>query len=148
MFSIRITKKYPLKNFMLKHMYNNVYEEILAKANFGFVYCKILYNTEGIATDLRIINSNDSFIKLFNLEKTNIINCTFSQLFPHFFENSFKHIALYCKVAKSEPNTLEQQFPSIDKYLNIQPQLHQNDCLSILYNDITNKYKIEKDLKR
>ncbi|MDD2562875.1 MAG: PAS domain S-box protein, partial [Salinivirgaceae bacterium] len=118
-------------------MCQNIYDEIIINANFGYICCQIIYNHKSQPSDLEIIKSNNSFEKLFNLTNENIIGHKFSELFPDLIKNNFQWVKLYCKTAQNtENNSLNQFFDIIDTHLNVQPIIHEDDRISLIFTDI------------
>ncbi|MCB1191964.1 MAG: PAS domain S-box protein [Leptospiraceae bacterium] len=119
-----------------RHIFNSMYT--------GFAYHEIILDDFGKPVDYRFLDVNPAFEKLTGFKKKDIINKTVLELFPDMEDiwlEKYGEVALLGKPAR-----FESYSHNFQKYFEVIAYSPQKNKFATIFNDITERKKIEKDL--
>lgn len=124
------------------------YELIFKRMSLGFAYCQVIFNSEGKAEDFIYLEVNEEFEKLTGLKKEIVLNKRVTEVLPIISNEFFNWIEEYGKVANEGTSfSTEQYLTMLDRWLLLTVYSPQKGYFAVLFNDITQRKKMENELK-
>lgn len=122
------------------------YRTLFESMQEGFGLHEIICDTEGKAIDYRFLEVNPAFEKLTGLKAKDILNKTAKNVLPN-LENYW--IELYGKIAlNKEYIEFENYSKDLGKYFKVSAFALGEGIFAVLFEDITEKKKIERELEK
>ncbi len=124
------------------------YESIIKTSSIGYVFCKIVKNSEQNPIDLEIIEVNSALENEFQLDAKAITGSSFSIIEPRFFQENQEWICTFDQVS-SEFNTkyIEKFDDRLKKWISISAFSNQGGYITFLCQDISERKILPEILK-
>jgi PAS domain S-box-containing protein len=124
------------------------YESIIKTASLGYVFCKIIKNDAFFPVDIEIVEVNNAFEKLFQVEARQIIGKSFSLLENNFFDENKNWILSFEKI-NNEFNSkyFEKFYDRLKKWYSINAFSNQSGFITLLFQDISERKLLPDILK-
>lgn len=124
----------------LQNLFDNMIE--------GFAYFKMEINTNGQAVDYTYIDVNESFEKIMNVKKKNIVNKRFTEVFPELKQLHKKWLTYFNDVLQTNSNIVFDDFSEeLDLGFKISVYPAKRNHIVMVFNEITEQMKINNALK-
>jgi PAS domain S-box-containing protein len=121
------------------------YRQLFNSMVGAFTLNKMIYNQRGTPIDYIVLDANPSYEKLVGRSKHDIINKKASEILP---ENDSFWIENFGRTAKyGEKLHCQRKIKILNKYVDVIAYSTKQDFFAVVYSDITNEYKIQKDLE-
>ncbi|MGM0607322.1 MAG: PAS domain S-box protein [Candidatus Muiribacteriota bacterium] len=139
-----VTKEYSIKEKIIKS--EKKYSQLVNKSEQGIALHKIILDKNNNPVDYKFIDVNPAFEKLTGLKKENIIDKTFLEVLP---DSEEIWIEKYGQVALTGESVQFNNFSrELDKHFEIVAYCPQKYYFATIFNDITERIKLEKELKQ
>ncbi len=125
------------------------YYSLFMNMESGFAYHKALYNKEGALMDLTFIEVNESYEKMFGLNRDEITGKQLIEVFPEDAEDLKKALSFCEKAMKGCNINLEEIYlKSTKKWYSLAMYSPGNQYIAVLVNDIDDKKKTHLEIKK
>lgn len=126
------------------------YQSLFLNMKDAFALYKFVYNDKGVPIDLEFLQVNDSFCKMNNLQREDIVGKKYCSIFPKASEFLKVNIRGYEKIINIKEclNIDEFYFDDLDKWYSLAIYSPEKDHVAAIFTDINNKKKAEIELKR
>jgi PAS domain-containing protein len=124
------------------------YESIIKTSSIGYVFCKIVKNSDQNPIDLEIIEVNSALENEFQLDAKAITGSSFSTIEPRFFQENKEWISTFDQIS-SEFNTkyVEKFDDRLKKWISISAFSNQGGYITFLFQDISERKILPEILK-
>lgn len=137
-------KEHQLKAIALKESEQN-YRLLFDNMINGLTVNQVVYKGNNNDYDFKIISANEAFEEISGLRNEDIVGFTIKEKFP---ETPPEHFDIYLKVALTgEKQNMQYFSKSFDKYLNISVFSPKYGHFAAVYEDITQRKKVESELQ-
>lgn len=121
------------------------YKQLYSSMNEGVALHKLIFNNNGLAKDYIIIDVNNAYESIIGVKKGDIIGKKASETYG---TGKPPYIDIYAKVANTGiSNSFETYFEPMDKYFFISIFSPKKDYFATVFEDITERKKVEEALK-
>lgn len=128
---------------------DNRFRSIFENLMDGFVYCKLVNNSDGKPVDYIFLEANKAFTKMFNVSKEEILNKGATEIFCSFDCNAFLLMELCSEVAKNDNSLKLQKYSSFhNKWYLISIYSFEKGYFAVTYQDITELKILEEEQYR
>jgi len=135
----------PRENPALLERIGGIYRLLFDRMLEGIYVFAIVRDADGRPVDYRYIDVNPEGLKLIGRRHEEVIGKSVSEVFPEmhkFLQN------LFCRVAETgEPEHVEQPSPALFRHLDVTLYRPQRDLLALLAYDITDRKRMEEELR-
>ena len=125
------------------------YYSLFMNMESGFAYFKAVYDERGDIEDLRFIEVNESYERMFGHKREIVLGKKISEIFMEDADTLSKALPIYEEVMKGKNKNLEEFFlRTTKKWYSLavySPGMHH---IAILVNDIDDKKKTQLELRR
>ena len=123
------------------------YRSLFSQMLNGFAYCKIVLDDKNQPVDFIYLEINEAFEKLTGLKKEDVLNKKVTEAIPDIMEATPELFDIYGKVALTGKGTsIILDFTPLDIWLNISVYSPQKGYFVALFENITERKKIEEEL--
>jgi PAS domain S-box-containing protein len=119
----------------------------LQSSTFPYTFSQMLYTKDNQPIDFFILDANEAFAKLLNLNREEVINHKASDFFSDLLLTDNHWLKIYSRVAQSgKPEEYEDFSPSLNKWFNLSITCPRKGHFVILSVDITDRKNAEAKL--
>jgi PAS domain S-box-containing protein len=124
------------------------YQQLIARAAFGYAYHKAIFDEHGQVIDYEFVNVNTAFEELTGLKSDELIGRRVTQIMPNSMEQALDWLGCYWEVAKLNANqSFEEYILPLNRWYNVQVTLHADYYFSAIFTDITKSKKTELSIQ-
>ena len=110
----------------------------------GFAVMELVHDAVGKAIDFRYVMFNPALERLTRLHRRDVIGHLASEIIPGEYRHS---LAIYKKVVETkQPQRFEAEYPSLGRLFNVTAFPYHGQLFAILYDDVTERRRAEKQL--
>jgi PAS domain S-box-containing protein len=126
----------------------NVYDGLFEHMNYGFAYCKVIFDEFGNAKDYVFYDMNKLCRKLARLHKP-VVGRKATELFSTLESEPLKWIKKCGKVAHTGKSlTFESAYPALNRWFSISAYCPEKDHFVMIIKDITGRKRTEQALRQ
>lgn len=141
--SMDVTERINMENELKKS--EEKYRTIYSSMGEGMAFHKVIYNNQGQAVDYEILDVNPSFEALLNIKKEDVVGKKASQIYG---TGEAPYLDIYAEVAETgQPKKFETYFETMQMYFRISVVSPSKGFFTTVFEDITERIKIESELK-
>lgn len=124
-----------------RYLLNNIYD--------GYSYHRALRDNSGKIIDFAITETNDAFLRLFQIKSEDCVGHRLTEFIPDIFSDNHDVMSSLAEVVKYKKSLRLEEFyvADVDCWFSFQAASPQSDCLAMVFSDITEKKKAEENIR-
>lgn len=124
-------------------------ETMLSTSPLGYLLCRIIRDKNNTPIDIEIIETNSAFEGLFQMKSETISGELVSNIDPHYLSEHPDCFPFFESISKNRVSSYFERYEKmVKKWFNINAFYNNNDCYTILFQDITDQKIISEALEK